>query len=191
MSAKLVFIVFRQQMITIQGVLQSFQPHSAGGRKLKSKIRNQNPKSLLTFLAAPNGTIPERMVRSVERYPHETIVVVHAKLRKAPQRIKNATIHDYELEVYEVHKVVNLAENVPFSVYDAENINRDKEDVDEGDDAGEETSTPMSPLESEDVSLKSQDLSRRSTDMSRVSQDLLSRSKPTHDSRSPALTLRR
>jgi hypothetical protein len=119
------------------------------------------------------------MVRSVERYPLETIVIVHAKLRKAPQRVKNATIHDYELEVYEIHKVISLAENVPFSVYDAENINRDKEDADEGDDAGEDASisTPMSPLDSEEVSLKSGDPPRRSTDMSRVSQDLLSRSK--------------
>lgn len=158
MSARLVFIVFRQQTITIQGVLQGFQPHSEGGP------------------ATPNGTIPERMVRSVERYPNETIVVVHAKLRKSPQRIKNATVHDYELEVYEVHKVVSLAENVPFSVYDAENINRDKEDADEGDDAGEEISSPISPLDPENMSLSSQDLSRRSTDMSRVSQDLLSRS---------------
>lgn len=176
MSARLVFIVFRQQTITIQGVLQGFQPHSEGGRELDL----QNSISLLIILAAtPNGTIPERMVRSVERYPNETIVVVHAKLRKAPQRIKNATVHDYELEVYEVHKVVSLAENVPFSVYDAENINRDKEDADEGDDAGEEISSPISPLDSE--SLSSQDLSRRSTDMSRVSQDLLSRSKYTVD----------
>jgi hypothetical protein len=119
------------------------------------------------------------MVRSVERYPLETIVIVHAKLRKAPQRVKNATIHDYELEVYELHKVASLAENVPFSVYDAENINRDKEDADEGDDAGEDTSTgtPMSPLDSEEQSLKSGDTPRRSTDLSRVSQDLLSRSK--------------
>lgn len=124
------------------------------------------------------------MVRSVERYPLETIVIVHAKLRKAPQRIKNAAVHDYELEVYEVHKVISLKENVPFSVYDAENINRDKEDADEGDDAGddagEEPSTPASPapgVDAEGVSMKSQDLSRRSTDMSRVSQDLLSRSK--------------
>jgi hypothetical protein len=71
------------------------------------------------------------MVRSVEHYPSETIVVVHAKLRKAPKRVKNATIHDYELEVYEVHKVGDLTENVPFTVYDAENINRDREDVDD------------------------------------------------------------
>lgn len=120
------------------------------------------------------------MVRSVERYPNETIVIVHAKLRKAPQRIKNATVHDYELEVYEIHKVISLAENVPFSVYDAENINRDKEDIDEGDDAGEDTSTPISPLDSEEISLKSQELPRRSTDMSRVSQDLMSRSKAAY-----------
>lgn len=116
------------------------------------------------------------MVRSVERYPNETIVVVHGKLRKAPQRIKNATVHDYELEIYEIHKVVDLAENVPFSVYDAENINREREDIDEGDDAGEE-STPMSPADSEEISLRSQELPRRSTDIARVSQDLLSRSK--------------
>ena len=147
---------------------------------MSSKFRNL--KFLLIFLAAtPNGTIPERMVRSVERYPNETIVVVHAKPRKAPQRIKNATVHDYELEVYEIHKVVTLAENVPFSVYDAENINRDKEDADEGDDAGEEASTPISPLDTEDASIKSQDPSRRSTDMSRISQDLLSSSGYTID----------
>jgi ergosteryl-3beta-O-L-aspartate synthase len=120
------------------------------------------------------------MVRSVERYPSETIVVVHAKLRKAPKRIKNATIHDYELEVYEVHKVINLQENTPFSVYDAENINRDKEDADEGDDASEESS-PMTPRsqDSENVSVKSQDLLRRSTELSRLSGDI-SRSEPTH-----------
>jgi len=78
-----------------------------------------------------NGTISERMVRSVEHYPLETIVVVHAKLRKAAQRVKNATIHDYELDVFEIHKVGSLTESVPFTVYDAENINREKADEDE------------------------------------------------------------
>ena len=115
------------------------------------------------------------MVRSVERYPSETIVVVHAKLRKAPKRIKNATIHDYELEVYEVHKVVNIQENTPFSVYDAENINRDKEDADEGDDASEESS-PITPRSQDSESVNPQDLLRRSTDLSRLSGDMLSRS---------------
>lgn len=104
------------------------------------------------------------MVRSVERYPSETIVVVHGKLKKAPKPVKNATIHDYELEVYEVHKVGNLTESVPFTVYDAENINRDKDDgEDEVDDAEEETPA---------------DTPRQSGEWSRFSTDkLLSRSK--------------
>lgn len=64
------------------------------------------------------------MVRSIEHYPSETIVLVTARVRKAPQTVKNATIHDFELEVSEVHRVTKLSENVPFTVYDAENINR-------------------------------------------------------------------
>lgn len=97
------------------------------------------------------------MVRSVERYPSETIVVVHGKLRKAPKPVKNATIHDYELDVYEVHKLATLTENVPFTVYDAENINRDKDDAeDDVDDAEEETPA--------DTPRQSQDLSRFSVD---------------------------
>ncbi len=74
------------------------------------------------------------MVRSVEHYPSETIVVVIARVRRAPNRVRNATVHDYELEVWEVHKVTELTENVPFTVYDAENINRDREDIDDQDD---------------------------------------------------------
>jgi len=86
------------------------------------QFANQNSVGL-------NGTISDRMVKSIERYASETIVVVHAKLRKALKPVKNATIHDYELDLYEVHKVSGLVENVPFTVYDAENINRDKEDL--------------------------------------------------------------
>lgn len=104
------------------------------------------------------------MVRSVEHYPSETIVVVHAKLRKAPVRIKNATIHDHELEVYEVHKVGDLTENVPFTVYDAENINRDQEDDEDiDDDAGS-----LGVLSGDDTPV---DSPRQSTDMSRMSID--------------------
>lgn len=81
------------------------------------------------------------MVRTIEHYPSETIVVVHAKVRKALQHVKNATIHDYELEVYEVHRVAEPSEHVPFTVYDAENINRNKEDkadYDSGDDTDDD-----------------------------------------------------
>lgn len=127
------------------------------------------PKLIILAEGETNvGSIPERMVRSVEHYPSETIVVVHGKLRKAPNRVRNATIHDYELDVYEVHKVANVTENVPFTVYDAENINRDKEDVaeEEVDDAGED-----STLQSPTVGTP-----RSSTDLSRLTQDLSSKS---------------
>lgn len=90
----------------------------------------------------PNGTISDRMVKSVERYPSETIVAVHALVRKAPKPVRNATIHHQELDIYEIHKISNLTENVPFTVYDAENINRDKEDVEDEDDTEDSTDTP-------------------------------------------------
>lgn len=141
------------------------------------------------------------MVRSVEHYPSETIVVVHAKLRKAPKRVKNATIHEHELEVYEVHKVGDLTENVPFTVYDAENINRDRiDDEDDDEDEGSlfpgssDVNTPVegTPRGSQEllrganangngrvaspVPRKSVEQSRKSQDASRASA-LLSRSK--------------
>ncbi|KAG0649017.1 Aspartyl-tRNA synthetase [Hyphodiscus hymeniophilus] len=151
MSAKMVFIVFRQQTMTIQGVLASFKP------KEEALEGEDNV-----------GTITERMVRSIEHYPTETIVIVHGKLRKAPKRVRNATIHDYEIDVYEVHKVSSLTENVPFTVYDAENINRDKEDVaeDNADDAREEDSKVQSPTNGSP---------RSSTDLARLPQELLSK----------------
>jgi aspartyl-tRNA synthetase len=131
------------------------------------------------------GSISERMVRSVEHYPSETIVVVYALLRKAPKRVKNATIHDYELEVYEVHKVGDLTENVPFTVYDAENINRDKEDV-EDEDSNEELYPEGTPRDTpkdtpQDTPRVSRAVSPEPRDaaspISRISKDLSSRSK--------------
>lgn len=123
------------------------------------------------------GTISEQMVRSVEHYPSETIVVVIARVRKAPKRVKNATIHDYELEVWEVHKVVDLTENVPFTVYDAENINRDREEVDDEDDDGSLTGlypsnadTPAEGTPKPGGSPKA-GTPRESTDLSRLSLD--------------------
>ncbi|RDL39783.1 Class II aaRS and biotin synthetase [Venustampulla echinocandica] len=161
MSAKLVFIVFRQQTMTIQGVLET----------TKSTREDEDSED--------KGTVSEKMVRSVERYPNETIVVVRAKLRKAVQRVKNATIHDYELDVYEVHKLVNLTENVPFTVYDAENINREKEDTEDEDDSllpAEEVSKIGTPRPFQDVVRASLDkarpVSRSRSDASRQNRSL-------------------
>lgn len=152
-------------------------PGSSGELQAKGRSRGYVPLQIarLTKLIYSaegeenNGTITERMVRSVEHYPAETIVVVHGKLRKAPKPVKNATIHDYEIDVYEIHKVSTLTENVPFTVYDAENINRDKEDVAEDniDDAGEDDSKVQSPQSQSP---------RSSIDLSRLSQELLSKS---------------
>ncbi|EKD18052.1 uncharacterized protein L3040_004048 [Drepanopeziza brunnea f. sp. 'multigermtubi'] len=156
MSAKLVFIVFRQQTMTIQGILQSFKPIHE-----------------LTEGEDNTGTISEHMVRSIEHYVSETIVVVHGKLRKSLQRVKNATIHDYEIDVYEVHKVGDLTENVPFTVYDAENINREKDDNDDEDDddslypSGSSLDTPKESKFG---------TPRSSVDMFRVSSDAIRKS---------------
>ena len=114
------------------------------------------------------------MVRSVEHYPSETIVVVHAKLRKAMNRVKNATVHDFELEVYEVHKVGNLTEHVPFTVYDAENINRDRDDIEDDDDA-ESSLYPSAADTPKDTPRDSPKVGtpRSSTDMIRASTDII------------------
>jgi hypothetical protein len=130
------------------------------------------------------------MVRSIEHYPSETIVVVIARVRKAPKRVKNATVHDHELEVWEVHRVGELTENVPFTVYDAENINRDKEDVEDEDDESSLTnlfpSNGDTPTESTPkVGTPKVGTPRTSTDLSRFSLDSKSRlSKDNFASRS-------
>ncbi|RKF61771.1 Aspartate--tRNA ligase, cytoplasmic [Erysiphe neolycopersici] len=122
LSSKMVFIIFRQQTITIQGILKSF------GQPNNSQM-NSNHKDSTEFIS-------EKMVRYIEHLPSETLVLVRAKLREAPNRVINVTIHNYEFEVFEIHKIGNLSENVPFSVYDVENACRDREndEKDEKDD---------------------------------------------------------
>lgn len=68
------------------------------------------------------------MVRSIERYPIESIVLVKARLRRPPQEVKNATIHNAEFEILEMHLISTLTERVPFTVYDAENSKRLEEE---------------------------------------------------------------
>jgi hypothetical protein len=120
-----------------------------------------------------HGTISEQMVRTVEHYPVETIVVAHAKIRKALQTVKNAAVHDYELEVYEIHRVSELTEHVPFTVYDAENINREKDDFDgenegEGSDSHDDTTSPTPSMPMSPVSVDTpKDNTRASSDLAR------------------------
>jgi aspartyl-tRNA synthetase len=126
------------------------------------------------------------MVRSVEHYPTETIVVVIARVRKAPKRVKNATVHEHELEVWEVHRVGQLTENVPFTVYDAENINRDREDVDDEEDESSMSSLYPSngdtPADNTPrIGTPKQGTPRTSTDLSRFSPDRDSKGRASKD----------
>lgn len=101
-------------------------------------------------------------------------MVVYGQLRKAQKRVKNATIHDYEIEVYEIHKVGDLTESVPFTVYDAENINRDQEDAEdeEGDGDGEDVSL-FSGSDTPSGSKSPITVPRSSADLSRIPLDKL------------------
>lgn len=136
MSAKLVFLVLRQQVITVQGVLQSITTGA-----------NSNSEGITL--------ITEEMVRSVEHFQSESIVLVKGMIRRPLQTVKNCTIHDAEIEILEIHLISHLTENVPFTVYDAENITKTQtrgEDVDEETPA--ESREPRSPVSGHDSSSK-------------------------------------
>lgn len=122
MSAKLVFVVFRQQTFTIQGVLTVRDEH---------KDSSQNGDANLT------PTISESMVRAVEHFPVETIVLVKGRVTRPPAAVKATTVHDAEIQVAEIHVISRVTEHVPFTVYDAENIlELDSDDDDDETDTG-------------------------------------------------------
>ncbi|KAE8381046.1 hypothetical protein BDV26DRAFT_105612 [Aspergillus bertholletiae] len=91
MSAKLVFLVFRQQLCTFQGVL-----HESPG---KSSIA---------------------MVQWVEHLRVGSIVQVRGTIQAPEVPVLGCTIHDVELAIDAIHVVVRREEPVPFSVYEAE-----------------------------------------------------------------------
>ncbi|KAJ3991560.1 hypothetical protein F5050DRAFT_1581216 [Lentinula boryana] len=95
-SSSLVFIVFRQQLDTIQG----------------------NPPS-----SPPSP--PPHMIHWASRLHPESIVHVKAivqkpHLRKGGDRVEGTSVHDVELRVLELHVLSRVVESVPFTVYDAD-----------------------------------------------------------------------
>lgn len=141
MSAKLAFLVFRQQTVTIQGVLQ-VDEETAKGRP-----SHQDHGNLQEIYYASSGIVSEQMVRAVLHYPSESIVLVKGKIRNPPQPVQNSTIHDAEIMILEIHLVSQLSEHAPYSVYDAENIariTRKEDEEEEGKSDEEETSTESS-----------------------------------------------
>lgn len=91
MSARLVFIVFREQITTVQGVL----PYR-------------------------EGEISESMIRWAEHIRPGSIVIVRGKMQQPEQEVKTASIHELEILVEELHVVTKRGRSVPFSVYEAE-----------------------------------------------------------------------
>jgi aspartyl-tRNA synthetase len=102
MSAKLVFLIFRQRLTTFQGVL-----HEKPGAKSIA------------------------MIQWAEHLRLGSIVRVRGIVQAPQVPVLGCTIHDVELDVEQIHLVVHREEPVPFSVYEAE-IRTAEEDRVEG-----------------------------------------------------------
>ncbi|KAK5093926.1 aspartate--tRNA ligase dps1 [Exophiala xenobiotica] len=96
MSAKMCFIVFREGIDTIQGVLR-----------------------------AKDGEVSENMVRFAEHMRPGTIVLTKGLLRQAEQRVNLTSVHDVEIEITDLHLESARTVPVPFSVYEAEEQTED------------------------------------------------------------------
>lgn len=72
MSAKLAFIVFRQQHLTAQGVLRATDEE---------------------------GGVSAHMVRWAEKLPRETIVLVQGAVRRAETEVRSTEIRRFEMDV--------------------------------------------------------------------------------------------
>ncbi|KAL3439021.1 hypothetical protein BDV09DRAFT_157947 [Aspergillus tetrazonus] len=102
MSARLVFLVFRQQLSTFQGVL-----HEEPGVKSIA------------------------MIQWAEHLKTGCIVQVRGTIKAPDVPVLGCTVHDVEVDIDEVHLVVRREDPVPFSVYEAE-IRTAEEDLVEG-----------------------------------------------------------
>jgi len=91
MGAKLVFLIFRQQISTIQGVL----------------VEEPNKVSAL-------------MIHWAEHLRTGNILLVTGVLQKPQIPVKSASIHMVEIKLTNLHVIVKRAEPVPFSVQEAE-----------------------------------------------------------------------
>lgn len=98
MGPRLVFLVFRQQLATVQGVL------------------HETP-----------GVTSAAMVQWAERLRTGSIVRVRGEVRAPEVPVLGCSVHDVEVAVDELHVVVRREEAVPFSVYEAE-IRAEEED---------------------------------------------------------------
>ncbi|EPQ54212.1 aspartyl-tRNA synthetase [Gloeophyllum trabeum ATCC 11539] len=89
-SPKIMFLIFRQQIHTIQGVL-----------------------------AVQEGAISENMVRWAEGLSRETIVLAHGKLQKpreGQEEVSTTTVHNFEVRVEKLFVIAEPSVPLPFQV---------------------------------------------------------------------------
>ncbi|RMZ84542.1 hypothetical protein DV737_g1131, partial [Chaetothyriales sp. CBS 132003] len=103
MGVKLVFLIFRQQISTLQGVLV------------------EKP-----------GEIGPLMMHWAEHLRTGSIVLVTGILQRPEIPVKSASIHNVEIHVTSLKVIVRRAEPVPFSVQEAEMVALDDEHKEEG-----------------------------------------------------------
>ncbi|KAI8965564.1 aspartyl-tRNA synthetase [Daldinia sp. FL1419] len=96
-SAKLAFILLRQQVDTVQGVLQ-----------------------------AREGVVSEKFVRWAEHLNAESIVHVQGTVRAPPEQIKTCSIHNLEILIDSMHVLVPVEEPIPIDVYNMEQVEEDE-----------------------------------------------------------------
>ncbi|KAI2607040.1 aspartyl-tRNA synthetase [Hypoxylon fragiforme] len=97
-SSKLAFILLRQQMDTVQGVLQ-----------------------------ANEGVVSENFVRWAEHLNSECLVHVKGTVREPPEPIKTCSIHNLEITIESMHVLVSVQEPIPIDTYNMEQVEENEE----------------------------------------------------------------
>lgn len=98
LSAKLAFVIFRDQTETVQGVL-----------------------------AYKEGFVSERFVRWAEHLTTEGLVRVSGTLQQPPEEISSCTVRNLEVLIDSMHLVVPVEEHLPVDVFTIDHVSRDEE----------------------------------------------------------------
>ncbi|KAI2621193.1 aspartyl-tRNA synthetase [Hypoxylon sp. NC1633] len=97
-SAKLAFILLRQQVDTVQGVLQ---------------VRE--------------GAVSENFVRWAEHLNAECLVHVRGTIREPPEQVKTCSIHNLEILIDSLHVLAPVEDPLPIDVYSMEQVEENEE----------------------------------------------------------------
>jgi aspartyl-tRNA synthetase len=98
MSSKLAFVIFRDQIELVQGVL-----------------------------AYREGEVSENFVRWAEHITSESFVHVEGHLQKPPEEIKGCSIRELEVLINKMHVVVPVKEHLPIDVFTMDRVEEDQE----------------------------------------------------------------